>query len=223
MDDIKTCAIVLRRTNLGEADRLIDFLTPSGRISALAKAVRKEKSRLAGGVELFSISEIQVHHSVKTGRYTLTSAKMQKFYRHILENLNKLELASNALKAIERASRDTESEAYFSILSQTLAYLDSAEANLELAYAWFTLNLEHEKGNELNLMFDNTGAKLTGDQTYTWDPMEMVLHPSPNGQIAANHIKFLRLLLVLPLADCAKIKDYNKLLLDVMQIIRSMV
>ncbi len=221
-DDIKTQAIVLRRTNLGEADRLIDFLTPSGRVSALARAVRKEKSRLAGGVELFSISDIQIHHSAKTDRRILTSAKMQKFYRHILEDFSKLELASNALKSIERASRDTESETYFSILKQVLAYLDSTEANLDLAHTWFTLNLEHEKGNELNLMFDHTGAKLSSDQTYTWDSMEMVLRSAPNGPITANHIKFLRLLHVLSLQDSAKIKDYQTLLPSIIPVARSL-
>jgi len=49
----KTKAIVLRRTNYGEADRIIQFITPVGKISAIAKGVRREKSRLAGGIELF--------------------------------------------------------------------------------------------------------------------------------------------------------------------------
>ena len=56
----RTKAIVLRRTNYGEADRILQFLTPLGRQGALARGVRREKSRLAGGIELFAISDIVI-------------------------------------------------------------------------------------------------------------------------------------------------------------------
>ena len=44
--DIKTCAYVLRRTNYGEADRILNIITPLGKMSVIAKSVRKEKSNL---------------------------------------------------------------------------------------------------------------------------------------------------------------------------------
>ena len=47
--DLSTKAIVLKRTNYDEADRILNLLTPEGKMSALARSVRKEKSRLAGG------------------------------------------------------------------------------------------------------------------------------------------------------------------------------
>ena len=48
---LRTDAIVLRRTNYGEADRILQVITPSsGRLSVMARSVRKEKSRLAGGI-----------------------------------------------------------------------------------------------------------------------------------------------------------------------------
>ncbi|HRQ86596.1 MAG TPA: recombination protein O N-terminal domain-containing protein, partial [Candidatus Saccharibacteria bacterium] len=46
----RTRAIILRRTNYGEADRILQLLTPEGRKSAIARGVRKEKSKLAGGI-----------------------------------------------------------------------------------------------------------------------------------------------------------------------------
>ena len=36
-------AIVLRRTNYGEADRIVTFLTPIGKISAIVKGVVVQK------------------------------------------------------------------------------------------------------------------------------------------------------------------------------------
>ena len=37
-------AIVLRRTNYAEADRVLQLLTPKGRRSVIAKGVRRERS-----------------------------------------------------------------------------------------------------------------------------------------------------------------------------------
>lgn len=54
MKTYRTQAVVLRRTNYGEADRILQLLTPDGRRSVMARGVRKEKSKLAGGVELFA-------------------------------------------------------------------------------------------------------------------------------------------------------------------------
>ena len=54
----KTLAIVLRRTDFGEADRIVNLLTPSGKVSAMARGVRKPKSKLAGGIEVFALNEV---------------------------------------------------------------------------------------------------------------------------------------------------------------------
>lgn len=48
----KTEAVVLKGMNLGEADRILTFYTPNyGKIRAVAKGVRRAKSKLAGHVE----------------------------------------------------------------------------------------------------------------------------------------------------------------------------
>ena len=50
MRDLKTKAIVLKRTDYGEADRILQLLTPDGKRSVIARGARKEKSKLAGGI-----------------------------------------------------------------------------------------------------------------------------------------------------------------------------
>ena len=51
----RTEAIVLKRRDFGEADRLLTVFTPEhGKLVLLAKGVRKTKSRKAGHVELFT-------------------------------------------------------------------------------------------------------------------------------------------------------------------------
>ena len=104
-NDIRVKAFVLRRTNFGEADRIINFLTEQGLISAIAKGVRKEKSKLAGAVELFCLSEITLHSGLNNKLCVLTSAKMLEAYSNIVYDLEKLELASLVMKKIgSRAS-----------------------------------------------------------------------------------------------------------------------
>ena len=120
MSNLKTRALVLRRTNLGEADRLIDFITESGPITALARSARRSRSKLAGGIEPFTLSEISVFHSEKSNRNTLTGAKMLRFYKNILGDFDSLTLASSFTKQVARALRQIDHD------NQTFAFSPQA-------------------------------------------------------------------------------------------------
>ena len=77
--DYRTLGIILRRTNYGEADRILNIITPRGKISAIAKAARKSKSKLAGGIEMFAKVDLNLHQG-KSEFAIVTSAKMVKSY-----------------------------------------------------------------------------------------------------------------------------------------------
>ena len=102
----RTKAIVLRRTNYGEADRIVQFLTPEqGKISVMAKGVRREKSKLAGGIELFALCDI----SYSTGRGDLaimTGARLDTFYSHIMADYDRLQFGYDCIKQITKASEN---------------------------------------------------------------------------------------------------------------------
>src|SRR5260370_35101557 len=54
-----TEAIVLRRTDFGEADRILTLFTPSyGKVRAIAKGARRTPSRLAGHLEPFTRTQL---------------------------------------------------------------------------------------------------------------------------------------------------------------------
>src|SRR6266436_5729191 len=54
-----TEAIVLRRTDFGEADRILTLFTPTyGKVRAVAKGVRRTTSRLAGHLEPFTRTQL---------------------------------------------------------------------------------------------------------------------------------------------------------------------
>ena len=88
--EIKTEAIVLKRTNYREADRILMLITPLGKKTALAKAARKEKSKLAGSIEPFTLTEMNLHEG-KSEFLIVTGARCKKFYANLLKDLNKLE------------------------------------------------------------------------------------------------------------------------------------
>ena len=57
-----TEAVVLRSFRFGEADRVLHVYTEEhGRIGAVAKGVRKTKSRFGGRLEPFSHVELMLH------------------------------------------------------------------------------------------------------------------------------------------------------------------
>src|SRR5215470_16029827 len=47
-------AVIVRRSDFGEADRLLTIITPQGKRRVVAKGARKTNSRLAGHIELFT-------------------------------------------------------------------------------------------------------------------------------------------------------------------------
>jgi DNA repair protein RecO (recombination protein O) len=56
----RTTGIIIKRNDVGEADRVLTIITPTGKIVASARGVRKTASRLAGHLELLSNCQLQL-------------------------------------------------------------------------------------------------------------------------------------------------------------------
>ena len=218
MPDLRTEAFVLRRTNYGEADRILSLLATNGKIDVIARGVRKERSKLAGGIELFCLSEVTIHQKSPDALGILTSAKMLHFYQNILTDLSRLELASTVLKQTSKLAVHIDSPELFDLLSQIFGALDRAETPLPLVELYFRLNFARISGEPPNFHTDTTGAKLSPDQTYIWDQSDQSLRPHPSGPLSAPHIKLLRLILSAPLSTVASVKDLDNYLYDIIGI-----
>lgn len=193
MKQIKTLAMVLRRTDYGEADRIVNFITPRGQIAGLAKGVRKPKSKIAGGIEVFSINEI-VFLEGKSDLKTIISARNKRFFSQIIRDYDRTETAYWAIKQIARASDGVDSGEFFEILQTALAALDDAEIPENLTRAWLNINLVLAGGEALNLEVDVHGERLSAEKRYDFDNFEKAFVENPRGRFDARHIKFLRLL-----------------------------
>ncbi len=214
--DLRTHAIVLRRTNYGESDRILNLLTPEGKIAVLARGVRKAKSRLAGGIELFSMADVVIHQG-RANLGTLTSAKMLRFYGGILTDVSRLELAGTLLKRLDRVAEQVPSPEHFTILQQALSALDQGLAN-DLVSTWFTLNLARANGEETNLLRDTAGVELNPSLTYRWDSIESALCPDLQGRVGVKEIKLARFLSSNPLVWATKIENLPAILPPVYEI-----
>ena len=193
MSNERTKAIILRRTNYGEADRVLKLITPNGQRSVMAKGVRKEKSRLAGGIELFAVSDITIHTG-KGSLGILTSARLIEFFSHIVEDYDKLQFGYEVVKQVSKNSDNFDDENLFTLAEQSLKALDDEQIDLRITKTWFWLQLAILLGVGMNLVTDSNGEKLITDQQYNYADQADSFHPSDKGDYIAEHIKLLRLL-----------------------------
>lgn len=216
--DYRTFGIVLRRTNYGEADRILNVITPNGKIAVIAKAARRERSKLAGGIEMFSLVDLNIHQG-KSEFGIVTSAKMVKYYSEILKDYNRMELAALILKKINAASENLASGEYFEIANQCLVEIN-AGTDLRLVESWFWLNLSRVMGEEMNLYRDRDGQKLEADEYYTWDVQNQAFAVSAGGEIGENEIKMLRLMVTTSLSVAKRVKLATGMLDILIRLIR---
>lgn len=222
MKQIVTSGIVLTRTNFGEADRIVTILTPDhGKIRVMAKGVRKIKSKLAGGVELFSVSSI-TYIPGKKGIQTLVSARLQKHFGNLVNDLDATMYAYDLIKRTNKATEDEAEPGYFTALETVLNALNEGTSQ-DLIELWFSARLLMLGGLQPNLTHDTTGARLQVERHYTFDFDHMAFHSAEQGSFTADHIKFLRLAFGLEdPAQLQQVKDARAVLGPCLQLVKSL-
>jgi DNA repair protein RecO (recombination protein O) len=105
---VKTEAIVLRSIRFGEADRILHLYTPErGRISAIAKGVRKTRSRFGGRLEPFFRLRLVLHQG-RSDMMTVTSAETLQGHPRLREGGPTLDAAARACDAVNRLFGEAE-------------------------------------------------------------------------------------------------------------------
>lgn len=194
MNHVVTTGVVLARLNYGEADKIITVLTPDhGKIRVMARGVRRVKSKLAGGIELFSVSSV-TYIPGKKDISTLVSTRLQTHYSFIVEDLDRTMLGYDLLKYINKATQDECDSDYYVLLVTALANLNDKTIDPILTKSWFMAQLLELLGHAPNVKTDTAGESLSPKKAYQFDYQEMGFRVVPNGTIGPNHIKLLRLL-----------------------------
>jgi DNA repair protein RecO (recombination protein O) len=133
---LKTEAIVLRGIRYGEADRVLHLYTPErGRVSAIAKGVRRAKSRFGGRLEPFFRLNLVLYQG-KSDLMTVTSAETIAGHPRLREHGAALDGAARACDAVGRLFGDGEPHAgVYHLLANQLALIDRDPASATRANA----------------------------------------------------------------------------------------
>jgi DNA repair protein RecO (recombination protein O) len=193
MKRLNTKAIVLARTDYGEADRILTLLTPDqGKVKGIAKGVRKSKSKMAGGIELFSVSEVS-YIIGKSEINTIISTRLVKHYGNIVKDIDRTNLAYEIIKITNKATEDHPEEAYFKLLKDVFEALDDDSINATLINLWFNAQLLKISGHAPNLKTDKEGNTLREGKKYDFDFEKVCFTAKTSGPYGVDEIKFARL------------------------------
>jgi DNA repair protein RecO (recombination protein O) len=131
----RTEAVVLRRQELGEADRLMTILTPvHGKLRVVAKGVRRPRSRKAGHLELFTRAELLLARGRELD--IITQAEAADTFPGLRNDLVRLAHGAYAIELLDGvAVAEEENRPLYQLLVETLERLSQGhEPGLVIRY-----------------------------------------------------------------------------------------
>jgi DNA repair protein RecO (recombination protein O) len=167
MPSYRTKAIVIKRRNQGEADRVLTlFSYEHGKISAIAKGSRKQKSKYGGSVELFSESDFVL----STGKTFQIVTEVSPLHHFLSEEKN-LEHISDAH--------------FFAELTVKSIVDEQPVASIYNALTFCLSNLGTLNHQILKIYYISQILKVLG--TYPELSVCLLCHEKPTGDIKFSH------------------------------------
>ena len=194
----KTRAIVLAHLDLGEADRIITLLTPEdGKLRAIAKGVRRQRSRIGGSVEPFA--ELDLVLARGRDLDVITAVDVAHAWLRLRDEL---ESTATAWYLGELADRAVEERAgahpVYGLLRRACQLLDDGMAPGRVA-RWFESGLSDALGvrPELDRCVE-CDRRLEEQERFRWVPaLGGILcdaHPLPPSEAMPLSLEALKLL-----------------------------
>jgi DNA repair protein RecO (recombination protein O) len=137
----KSKGIVLRSIRYGEADRILDLYTrDAGLVSAIAKGIRRTKSRFGARLEPLSCVDFIAYHGRTLD--TVTQAEVLRSFRGIREDLTRFEAAARMVGSVRALSGGDEADRrVFNLLYNGLDALERRASSFGSVEAAFGLKL----------------------------------------------------------------------------------
>jgi DNA repair protein RecO (recombination protein O) len=134
--------IVLRTHKLGEADRIVVLLTQGeGKVRAVAKGVRKTKSRFGGRLEPFSHVDLSLYRG-RGDLDTVTQAEVIHPFRHLREEYDLVTAGAAMLEVVDQVAQEREASLRLYLLAlRALRALDSGPRDPSVVLDAFLLKL----------------------------------------------------------------------------------
>jgi DNA repair protein RecO (recombination protein O) len=138
----RTDALILKRRDFGEADRLLTILTPlHSKLEVIAKGARKPLSTKTGHVELFTRADMLIHRGRDLD--VVAQSEMREVYLPLREDLQRGAYASYVAELVDRfTAYDDEQHdtALFDLVADTFMRL-SVDADAQLAVRYYEMRL----------------------------------------------------------------------------------
>jgi DNA repair protein RecO (recombination protein O) len=134
MRSYKTEAIIIKRRNFNEADRIITILTRDlGKLQVKAQGVRKITSRRSSHIELLNHSELSLYKG--SSMSVLVEAQMLEAYSDIKSDFEKVGFAYHVCELIDGLCPEgQEYRDVFFLLKKTLARISKEQDMLLLVH-----------------------------------------------------------------------------------------
>jgi DNA repair protein RecO (recombination protein O) len=134
-------AVVLRRLDYGEADRILTLLTREyGKLGAIAKGARRSKARMGSSLDLFSHATMML----AKGRNLDVVAQVERRgdARHISGDLQRTAYASLVTEVVDKVLEDRHPvDEVFDLVVLTLERLNMPERSSRADSAWFLMRI----------------------------------------------------------------------------------
>jgi len=121
--------IILKRVDFGEADRLITIFTKNkGKITSLAKGIRRIESRRSGNVEL--LNKAKLFFAESRSLPILTEAESLETYPNLKKDLKKVGMAYYLVELVDQFFHDQqENYKTYELLSEALESINKVGVN----------------------------------------------------------------------------------------------
>lgn len=184
-------AIVLKKREVGETDRIYTFFTrEAGKVASLAKGVRKSEAKLAAALETGSKVEVMVVRTRGMGK--IAGAVLEESFPFLRQDFDALRLVVEALTVFDRLVEPEEKdETLYAFLEDYLALVETLvrgkrEEKLALATEAFFFQLFFHLGYTLELGRSViSGEKLREGERY-------FLSPSQGGVASSGEARFVK-------------------------------
>jgi DNA repair protein RecO (recombination protein O) len=177
-------ALILRRSDFQEADRRLTLLTPDrGRLTVVAKGVRRPASRMAGHLELFTLAKVFVVR--RRSLDLIVQAETVQTFPELRADLQRLPYAYQAVEAaLILVEEEVEAHAEFILLVKALDAL-ARTAALPLVLVAYKLQLLAMLGYQAQLRDCARCGKALNAQESVETPQNRV-RPDSGGVVCAT-------------------------------------
>lgn len=139
----RTLGFFLKKNDIGEADRVFTVFTLDfGKIKILGKAIRKVTSKLRGGIDIISLSELEFIQG-KTYK-TLTDSVILERFEDVKKDLDKLKIGQRIVGSLDNLTgKEEKDEKLWNLLKEVFGKMNRWEqkGNLQIIYYYFLWNL----------------------------------------------------------------------------------